>query len=102
MIRIDSERIEVIINGRHIRLTPKEFGILKALKKANGRVLSRKAIFYKVWGYDELLAEDMPNRTVDQCLSRIRSKIGKVSRQAAGRIITVPKHGYKLARRNRG
>ena len=101
MIRIDIERVEVNVNGRHIRLTPKEFGILKALIDANGRVLSREFLFRKVWGYDHAIARTMPNRTVDQCLSRIRSKIAKASRQAANRIITVPKSGYKLARRDR-
>lgn len=102
MIRIDHERVEVVVDGKHIKLTPKEFGILRALKKANGRVLTREFILTNVWGYSSSTARSLNTRKIDVCLYRIRFKIGKVSRRAAGRLITVPKHGYKLTRRNCG
>ncbi len=92
--------MEVIIGRRHINLTPKEFEILKALKKADGRVLSRIHILTNVWGYSEEAANEIDTRKIDMCLYRIRNKIRKVSRLSASRLVTVPKHGYKLKRRN--
>ena len=101
MIEIDSKRIEVIVNGKHIKLNPKEFGVLKLLKAADGHVLTREKIFSKVWGYDKHEIHVLKNHTrkIDTCISKLRRKISKVHRASADRIVTVPKAGYKLVRK---
>lgn len=100
MIKIDVGRHEVKVSGRQIRLNPKEFQILLALKGADGNVLSRDQIFYKVWGYSKSTCRSITtSRTIDTHMGRLRAKIGIVSKRAMGLIVTVPKRGYKLESR---
>jgi DNA-binding response OmpR family regulator len=89
---VDFERHEVRANGRAVRLTPKEFMVLKLLLEADGKVLSRERLLEDVWGHEEGL--DLDTRTVDQHVARLRRKLGA----QAKRIATVPNFGYKLAR----
>src|SRR4051794_3467990 len=49
-IEVDPERHQIRKAGRDVELTAKEFEVLMLLKRASGRVLSRQAIFDRVWG----------------------------------------------------
>jgi DNA-binding response OmpR family regulator len=68
---IDLATCEVIVDGRAVELTFKEYELLKFLASHRGRVFSREALLDKVWGYDYYGGD----RTVDVHVRRLRSKI---------------------------
>lgn len=68
---IDLEKYDVMMAGRRVSLTYKEFQLLVLLASNPGRVYSRDALLSQVWGYDYLGG----TRTVDVHIRRLRSKI---------------------------
>jgi DNA-binding response OmpR family regulator len=88
-LQVDRERHQVSWEGRPVRLTAKEFGLLVALLEARGRVLSRQALLEDVWGYS--YAEG--TRTVDVHVRRLREKLPEL----APSIRTVKSVGYRLS-----
>jgi DNA-binding response OmpR family regulator len=68
---IDLERYDVVMAGRRITLTYKEFQLLVLLASNPGRVYTREVLLSQVWGYDYLGG----TRTVDVHIRRLRSKI---------------------------
>ncbi len=68
---IDLEKYEVMMGGRRISLTYKEFQLLVLLASSPGRVYSREMLLSQVWGYEYLGG----TRTVDVHVRRLRSKI---------------------------
>lgn len=56
---------------RRVRLTDKEAGLLRALYRAGGAPMSRRALLDEVWGYKAAMAE----RTLETHLYRLRRKI---------------------------
>lgn len=68
---IDLERYDVMMSGRRISLTYKEFQLLVLLASNPGRVYTREVLLSQVWGYDYLGG----TRTVDVHIRRLRSKI---------------------------
>lgn len=85
---MDVARREVRFEGKPVVLTTKEFGILRTLLAAEGRVLSREAILEKVWSADTHVTD----RTVDVHIAKLRQKIPAL----AEAIETVKDVGYKL------
>lgn len=71
---IDLGNYQVILNGRPIDLTYKEFELLKFLATQRGKVFSRDAILDRVWGYEYYGG----TRTVDVHIRRLRAKLGTV------------------------
>ena len=71
---VDEGKHQVMVEGRVIDLTVKEFDLLCGLMKANGRVLNREQIMETVWGYSN--AADIESRTVDVHIRRLREKLG--------------------------
>ena len=49
-LAIDHERRRVSVAGREVRLTPKEYGLLRALSANAGRVMTYAALLRQVWG----------------------------------------------------
>ena len=78
----------VLMQGREISLTPKEFDLLVFLASNKGIALSREKILQKVWNYD-YFGED---RTVDTHVKMLRGHLGK----CRGYIATVWGIGYKF------
>ena len=68
---IDLERYDVMMAGRRVSLTYKEFQLLVMLASNPGRVYTRDVLLSQVWGYDYLGG----TRTVDVHVRRLRSKI---------------------------
>ena len=68
---IDLERYEVMMTGRRVSLTYKEFQLLVLLASSPGRVYSREMLLSQIWGYEYLGG----TRTVDVHVRRLRSKI---------------------------
>ncbi len=68
---IDLEKYEVMMSGRRVSLTYKEFQLLVLLASSPGRVYSRDMLLSQIWGYEYLGG----TRTVDVHVRRLRSKI---------------------------
>ena len=75
--------------GERIVLRPMELELLRALVRAEGRVVSRQRLLHDVWGY----ASGVVTRTVDTHIAELRRK---VERDAAHpkHIITLRRVGY--------
>src|SRR6185436_9626142 len=50
-LHVDEARHAASVDGRPVDLTAKEFALLTALMRADGRVLSREQLLETVWGY---------------------------------------------------
>ena len=70
-LTIDLEKYDVLMAGRRVSLTYKEFQLLVMLASNPGRVYTRDVLLSQVWGYDYLGG----TRTVDVHVRRLRSKI---------------------------
>lgn len=89
-VEINEGGHQVTIRGKAVELTAKEFGLLCALVRANGRVLNREQLLETVWGYAG--AAEIESRTVDVHVRRVREKLGPEAR----RIVTVKAVGYRF------
>jgi two-component system phosphate regulon response regulator PhoB len=89
-LRVDESRHAVTVDGQPVELTAKEFGLLTALMKADGRVLSREQLLATVWGHAN--AAEIESRTVDVHVRRLRAKLGP----EAQRVVTVKAIGYRF------
>ena len=85
-LKIDFERKLVTVDGRDVRLSPKEFGIVSMLAAKPGRVYSRDEILKEVWRDTAYVLD----RTVDVHIARIRRKLG----DEAHRITNRQGYGY--------
>jgi DNA-binding response OmpR family regulator len=74
-----------------LRLTAKEFGLLKLLILHEGEVVSRNMILNEVWGYDKFPT----TRTVDTFVHNLRQKIEQDPANPR-HLLTIPWSGYKL------
>ena len=84
----DFDAVAVTVNGDPIRLTRREFELLKCLVENRNRVLSRDRLLERVWGYEQYIE----TRSVDVHVGRLRSKLGP----AGGQIETVVGLGYRF------
>jgi two-component system, OmpR family, alkaline phosphatase synthesis response regulator PhoP len=87
-LAIDVERHVVTDGDREVRLTAKEYLLLRYFLEHRGRVLSRDLLLSDVWGYQYTGG----TRTVDVHVRRLREKL-PVLVQA---VETVKQFGYKL------
>jgi DNA-binding response OmpR family regulator len=88
-ITVDANAHTVTVDDREVKLTAKEFLLLKYLIEHRGRVLSRDLLLTDVWGYHYTGG----TRTVDVHIRRLREKMPVL----ADAIETVKQFGYKLA-----
>jgi DNA-binding response OmpR family regulator len=86
-IHVDAISHEVLVEGRTIRLTAREFALFAYLRARRGQVLSRQHLLERVWGRRYRGGP----RTVDTHVGRLRLKFG-----AALPIETVRSNGYRL------
>jgi DNA-binding response OmpR family regulator len=78
---------------RPLRLTAKEFGLLRMLVSHEGEVINRNAILNEVWGYDKFPT----TRTVDTFIHNLRKKIENDPAHPR-HLLTVPWSGYRFER----
>ena len=74
--------------GKDVKLTAKEFMLLRYFLQHRGRVLSRDLLLGDVWGYRYTGG----TRTVDVHVRRLREKLPLLT----DRLVTVKQFGYKL------
>jgi len=86
---IDSAKCEVLLDGKPIIPTFKEYQLLKFLASNKGKVFTRDVLLDKVWGWDYYGGD----RTVDVHIRRLRSKIEDSTHTF---IETVRNVGYKF------
>jgi DNA-binding response OmpR family regulator len=84
----DFEAVAVAVDGHSVRLTRREFELLRYLVQNKNRVVSRDRLLERVWGYDRLVE----TRSVDVHVGRLRGKLGGAGRQ----IETVVGLGYRF------
>ena len=84
----DFEAVAVAVDGKSIRLTRREFELLRFLVQNKNRVVSRDRLLERVWGYDR----SVETRSVDVHIGRLRGKLGDAGRQ----IETVIGLGYRF------
>jgi DNA-binding response OmpR family regulator len=90
-VRIDFKKQIATRGNEELRLTAKEFGVLKLLASHEGEVVSRNTILNEVWGYERFPT----TRTVDTFVHNLRQKI-EADPARPRHLLTVPWSGYKL------
>jgi two-component system alkaline phosphatase synthesis response regulator PhoP len=91
-VRIHLRGRQVFKAGREIRLTRKEFDLLRYLVEHRGEVITRDRLLDEVWGYERLPT----TRTVDAHILRLRQKF-EPDPECPVYILTVHAQGYKFA-----
>jgi DNA-binding response OmpR family regulator len=87
-LNADFDAVAVKVDGSPVRLTKREFELLRYLVQNKNRVVSRDRLLERVWGYERLVE----TRSVDVHVGRLRGKL-----RAAGRQIeTVIGLGYRF------
>jgi len=84
----DFDAVSFSVDGVPIRLTRREFELLRFLIQNRNRVISRDRLLERVWGYDH----SIETRSVDVHVGRLRSKLGA----AAPQIETIVGLGYRF------
>jgi DNA-binding response OmpR family regulator len=84
----DFDAVQVSVDGQPVRLTRREFDLLRCLVENRHRVLSRDRLLERVWGY----AHTIELRAVDVHIGRLRAKLGAAGPQ----IETVVGLGYRF------
>jgi DNA-binding response OmpR family regulator len=84
----DFDAVSVAVDGAQVRLTRREFELLKYLVENRNRVLSRNRLLERVWGYERMVE----TRSVDVHVGRLRGKLGVAGQQ----IETVVGLGYRF------
>ena len=79
---------EVLLDGKALELTAREFALLQTFLSAPGRVFTREMLLARLWGYDFYGDE----RIVDSHIKNLRHKLGR------DYIETVRGVGYRAAK----
>jgi two-component system copper resistance phosphate regulon response regulator CusR len=83
---LDVRTRSIIVDGRSVELSAREFGLAEMFFQHPGQVLSREQLLSRVWGYDF----DPGSNVVDVYVGYLRKKLGKE------RIVNVRGMGYRL------
>jgi len=90
-LKIDFATYDVFVRGKPVKLTLKEFELLKFLVQNPNRVLNRDQLLDRVWGGDTFVTP----RTVDVHIRRLRKAIEKDDSRPKW-ILTMRGVGYKF------
>lgn len=88
---VDFERRTVSVMGRSVRLTPKEFELLRQLVANRGKTLTHRSLLQTVWGPD--YGEEMESLRV--LVNQLRKKVEPNPRKPRY-ILTEPWVGYRF------
>jgi DNA-binding response OmpR family regulator len=90
-VELDPAAREVRRRGAPVPLRPKEYDLLHALARREGRLAGRGELLREVWGYHESVL----SRTLDTHIGELRRKLEE-DPGAPRYILTVRKAGYRL------
>ncbi|HEX3276003.1 MAG TPA: response regulator transcription factor [Gemmatimonadales bacterium] len=90
-VKVDPATHEVTRAGRPVSLRPKEYELLRALLRRQGRVATRGELLREVWGYRDCVV----SRTLDTHVGELRRKL-EPDPARPRHILTVRKAGYRL------
>jgi DNA-binding response OmpR family regulator len=85
-LALDLRKRQVLVEGRAVDLSAREFALAEIFFRHPGQVLSREQLLSHVWGYDF----DPGSNIVDVYVGYLRKKLGK------GRIAAMRGMGYRL------
>jgi two-component system phosphate regulon response regulator PhoB len=88
-LRVDTTAHRVFVGESEVHVSALEMKLLVELFRAPGRMLTRRQLLTKVWGYHP----DVASRTVDTHMKRLRDKLG----EAAPLLQTVRGVGFRLS-----
>ncbi|MGZ6952510.1 MAG: response regulator [Acidimicrobiia bacterium] len=88
-LRVDVADHTATYDGRSLDLTPKEFGMLAALARHPGRILTHRVLLHEVWGP----GYDTETHYLRVYASQIRKKLGP---DGARMLVAEPGIGYRL------
>lgn len=92
-VSVDFKKQEIVKGKKKLKMSAKEFQLLKYFIEREGDVISRDQLLDDVWGY-----EAMPTtRTVDNYILSIRKKI-EANPSKPKHLLTVHTAGYKFVR----
>jgi DNA-binding response OmpR family regulator len=91
-VELDPAVREVRRRGVPVALRPKEYDLLHALARREGRLAERGELLREVWGYHESVL----SRTLDTHIGELRRKL-EADPSSPRHILTVRKVGYRLA-----
>jgi len=90
-IEINFRKYEAFKDGETLKMSPREYEILRYLLERKGEVVTRDDLLNQVWGY-----ESFPyTRTIDAHISALRKKIEERPEEPE-MIITIHGKGYKF------
>jgi two-component system alkaline phosphatase synthesis response regulator PhoP len=94
-VRIEPATRQVIRHDQLVALRPKEYDLLCALLRRQGRLATRAELLREVWGYHESVF----SRTLDTHIGELRRKL-EDDPSRPRYILTVRKVGYRLSAEN--
>lgn len=86
--RLDEDSRELVLDGRHEPTTRLEYGVMLALIRASGRVVTRDEMLAEIWN-----TPFTGSNKVEAVVRSLRKKLGPL----APSIETVTGHGYRFA-----
>ena len=90
-LEINFKKYYALKNGKSLKLSPREYEILRYFIEKQGEIVSREDLLTQVWGYDSF-----PNtRTIDAHIAKLRQKIEDQPEEPK-LIITIHGIGYKF------
>lgn len=90
-VEVNFRKYEAHKLGKSLKLSPREFEILRYFLERRGEVVSRDELLNQVWGYDSFPY----TRTIDAHIAALRKKIEKRPEEPE-MIITIHGKGYKM------
>ncbi len=92
-VEIDFKKMSAVKNGQPLKLTAREFELLRFFALHEGEVVTRDMLLDEVWGYDSFPT----TRAIDTFVLNLRKKIENDPARPE-HLLTVHKPGYRLVR----
>ena len=89
---IDESAKTVSLDGKSVRLTPKQYALLSLLCSDAGRVFSEEEILQVVWAESDYA----DSKDVKQYIYLLRQRLAEASDSGAMLVVNVPGFGYKI------
>ena len=87
------EQRDVLLDGKPVVLSSREYDLLWFLFQRNGRIVGRDTLLKQVWR----IGPEVNTRTVDTHISRLRKRLG-LAGESGWKLTAIYHHGYRLLR----